>query len=171
MQDDADNSQKASAPPPSPVVESERDALLDSHMLEQFAHAVAFGVPVPQALQQAGYKNTTAALGYSLLKQPRVTDIIEEDKRWLREKMAASQEQIVAQLDNDRSFAYAMENAGAAVAATMAKAKVLGMADPHAVKGGAPKRVIIEWGDEDQDPLEVAKIEAASKAILPEEAA
>lgn len=152
-----------------PSVETESDALLDSAKREQFAHAVAFGVPVPHALRQAGYTNTTAGLGYALLKDPRVVEIIDDDRAWMRDKLKISQEQIVAQLDNDRAFAYACENAGAAVAATMAKAKVVGIADPHSGKG-APKRVIIEWDDD--DPADIARIEAmASRAILPEEAA
>jgi hypothetical protein len=154
----ADLAQGSDKPPD--VVESpdaQSDALdvsIDSHRREQFAHAVAFGVPVPQALHQAGFQNVTVALGYSLLRDQDVIDIIDADRAWMREKMKISQEQIVAQLDNDRAFAYACENAGAAVAATMAKAKVVGIADPHAGKGG-PKRVIIEWGsDEDQQLLE-----------------
>jgi|SRR5690349_2871223 len=145
-----------------PKVETESDALLDSHRLVQFAHAVAFGVPVPQALRQAGYTNTTPALGYRLLRDEAVQNTIKEDHAWLREKMAVSQEQIVAQLDNDRAFAYACENPGAALAATMAKAKVVGIADPHAGKG-APKRLIIEWGDE-SDPLQIAKAETGEAA-------
>lgn len=138
-----------------PKVETESDALQDSYRLEQFAHAVAFGVPVPQALRQAGYTNTTAGLGYVLLRNERVQEIIKEDQTWLREKMAVSQEQIVAQLDNDRAFAYSCENPGAALAATMAKAKVVGIADPHAGKG-APKRLVIEWGDDDSASGEAA---------------
>lgn len=149
-QDAMSDAQTEQTPPARPVVESESDALVDSHRRELFAHAVAFGVPAPQALQQAGYQNTTVALAYDLLKREDVAAIIAEDHAWLREKMQVSQAQIVAQLDNDRAFAYACENAGAAVAATMAKAKVVGIADPSAGKG-APKRVIIEWGSDDSE--------------------
>lgn len=126
------------------------DSSLEAYRLETFAHAVAFGVPIPQALLQAGYETHTVVLGAQLLRDEAVLKIIEDDRAWMREKMQVSQEQIISQLDRDRDFAYACENPNAAVAATMNKAKVFGIADPHAGKG-APKRVIIEWGDDDQD--------------------
>lgn len=129
---------------------TEPDSLdLESHRKEQFAHAVAFGAPYPIALQQAGYKVTTPALAFNLLKDEVVTAIIDADRAWLRDKIKISQEQIVAQLDADRAFAYSCENPAAAVAATMNKAKVVGIADPHSGKG-MPRRLIIEWADQDE---------------------
>ena len=126
------------------------DAGVETFRNETFAHAVAFGVPIPHALQQAGFEDTSVVLGARLLRDPEVVRIIEEDREWMREKYKVSQEQIIAQLDRDREFAYSCENPTAAVAATMNKAKVYGIADPAAGKG-APKRVIIEWGDEEED--------------------
>ena len=152
---------ETSNPPEVPVPRVEAhdvEALEDRHRREQFAHAVAFGVPIPQALNHAGYTVTTPSLGYSLIRDPFVTDIIDADRAWMREKLKISQEQIIAQLDHDRAFAYACENPAAAVSATMNKAKVVGIADPHGVSGkGAPKRVIIEWeGDDDGSPEALA---------------
>lgn len=127
------------------------DSGLDVFRKETFAHAVAFGVPIPQAVASAGYDSPSLALGVSLLKDAEVQRIIDADREWMREKMKVSQEQIISQLDRDREFAYLCENPTAAVAATMNKAKVYGIADPHGGKG-APKRVIIEWGDTDDEP-------------------
>lgn len=131
----------------------------DRHQREAFAHAVAFGVPIPHALRQSGYVDTTPALGYYLLRDEAVTAIIDEDRAWMREKMKLSQEQIIAQLDNDRAFAYTCGMPAAAVAATMAKAKVAGMADPMGMQKGMPRRVIVEWGSDDDDVVAAAAAE------------
>jgi hypothetical protein len=129
------------------------DDSLEQHRKEVFAHAVAFGVPIPQALVQASYEPATFALGAMLLKDEEVQRIISADREWMREKMKVSQEQIIAQLDRDREFAYLCDNPSAAVSATMNKAKVYGIADPSGGKG-APKRVIIEWNDSDVEIAE-----------------
>lgn len=134
------------------------DADTEKFRKETFAHAVAFGVPIPQALLQAGYETHTIVLGASLLRDEAVLQIIEDDRSWMREKMKVSQEQIISQLDRDRDFAYQCENPTAAVAATMNKAKVFGIADPHGGKG-APKRVIIEWNDDEDASSETPQLE------------
>lgn len=123
--------------------------------MEQFAHAVAFGVPLPHALAYAGFEVRTVTFAFELMRREDVQDIIRADREWLREKNSVSIEQIAAQLDNDRAFAYSCENPSAAVSATMSKAKLYGLGDPSAQRG-VPKRVIIEWGDEGDVPEEVA---------------
>jgi hypothetical protein len=117
--------------------------------VEQFAHAVAFGAPLPHALRQAGYQDTTVAFAFSLMQRQDVQDFIQKDREWLREKYALSLEQIAVQLDNDRAFAYSCENPSAAVAATMSKAKIYGLGDPERTKG-MPRKITIEWNDGDE---------------------
>lgn len=118
--------------------------------LEAFAHAIAFGVPMRLALTQAGYEKPSSSLGFLLLKDPRVVDIIEADRVWLREKLAASKESLAMQLDQDREFAYAEGNPSAAVSASIGKARVLGFMDVGS-SNKAPSKITIEWGDTSQE--------------------
>ena len=116
--------------------------------MEQFAHNFAFGYPVKESLRAAGYSQTSAAFGMSLLKRADVQAIIEEDREWLRTKMVASLDSIAAQLDRDREFAYECENPSAAIQASMNKAKLLGFMDNN--DKNMPKKITIVWEDEDE---------------------
>lgn len=127
-------------------------AIGDDFRLEAFAHAIAFGVPMSHALTQSGYERPSSSLGFLLLKDPRVAEIIEADRAWLREKMAQSKEALAAQLDHDREFAYAEGNPSAAVSASIGKARVLGFMDVGSA-GKAPARITIEWGDTSTEPI------------------
>lgn len=120
--------------------------------LEAFAHALAFGVPMSAALLQAGYEKPTTSLGFLLLKDARVAAIIEADRAWLREKLAASREAIAAQLDHDREFAYAEGNPSAAVAASLGKARIYGFMDVGS-SNRAPSKITIEWGAESTETI------------------
>src|SRR5262245_43879793 len=124
-----------------PVVDPSPD-----FQLEAFAHAVAFGVPIAVALAQAGYEKPSSSLGYLLLKDPRAIAIIDADRSWLREKMAAGREALAAQLDHDREFAYLQNNPSAAVSASIGKARILGFMDVGSTNK-APSKITIEWGD------------------------
>lgn len=120
--------------------------------LEAFAHAIAFGVPMTVALSRAGYEKPSSSLGLLLLKDPRTMAIIEADRAWLREKLAASREQIAAQLDHDREFAYAEGNPSAAVSASLGKAKIYGFMDVGS-SNKAPSKITIEWGPESTEVI------------------
>ena len=113
--------------------------------LEQFAHNFAFGMPIKECLRAAGYANATVAFGMSLLKRADVQTIIEEDREWIKSKLASSVDSIAQQLDRDREFAYACENPSAAIQASMNKAKLLGFMDNN--DKNMPKKITIEWDD------------------------
>lgn len=117
-----------------------------------FAHAIAFGRPMSRALLESGYASTSAALGRSILIKPEVQAIIAKDREWLRDKQQASKEALAAQLDSDREFAYTLDQPGAAVAATMGKAKIYGFMDPGAT-GRIPTKITISWGDESSETI------------------
>lgn len=124
------------------------NADLEHFKKEQFATLYAFGTPIPMALMQAGYDSPSMALGLMLLKDEKVQAIIHENRAWMREKIAVSVESLASQLDRDREYAYACENPGAAVSATMGKAKLYGLDSGAGANKGLPKRIVIEWVDE-----------------------
>ncbi len=115
---------------------------------EQFATLYAFGTPINQALAGAGYEAPSMALGLMLLKDEQVQAVIHANRNWMREKIAVSVESLASQLDRDREYAYACENPGAAVSATMGKAKLYGLDSGAGANKGLPKRIVIEWADE-----------------------
>lgn len=116
---------------------------------EQFAHQYAFGVPLQQALAAAGYKPASVSIGIQLLQDPHVLGIIQNDRDWIKAKLVESTQSIAQQLDRDREYAYAMGNPGAAVTASMNKAKVLGLLEPDQ-SSKVPARIVIEWQNEEQ---------------------
>jgi hypothetical protein len=120
------------------------DDTFEQQRLDQFVAQFAYGVPVPQALISAGYDIHTVSFGYSLLKSPEAQLILDTTREWIKTKLTASLESVVQQLDRDREFAYECEQPGAAVTATMNKAKLLGFMDEKKV----PAKITIEWGDQ-----------------------
>lgn len=121
-------------------------------MEEAFAHAYAFGSPPLVALRQAGYETPSMVLFAALMRKTNVEAIIQADRSWYQNKMAASKEALAMQLDTDRDFAYASGNPGAAVAATMGKAKIHGFMDAGGA-GRVPSRIVIEWGDDSTETI------------------
>jgi hypothetical protein len=119
---------------------------------ELFAHAVAFGTPPQLALRQAGYENLSPALAGALLRKSSVQATIEKDQEWFRSKIATSKEFLAAQLDADREFAYGADNPGAAIQATMGKARLLGHLDGASSKS-TPSKIVIEWGTDSQEVI------------------
>jgi hypothetical protein len=123
------------------------DAELD--MMGQFANQFAFGMPLGQALLAAGYGTRNAAKAYELLRKPYVQGIINETREWIKGQLADNVQTLLQQLDQDREFAYKMENPAAAVSATNAKAKLMGLLDPQG-DGKTPKKITIVWDDKEE---------------------
>src|SRR5262245_1265113 len=98
---------------------------------EQFCSLYTFGTPIPRALEEAGYEIKTISFGFNLLKRAEAQEIINEHRTFIKEKLSSSIESIVQQLDRDRDLAWRCENAGAAVQASMSKAKLLGYLEPN----------------------------------------
>jgi len=123
------------------------DTYQEKLQAEQFAAQFAFGVGIPEALKSAGYEVHTISFGMSLLRQPEIMALVDGHRDWIKTKLAHSLETVIQQLDRDREFAYQTEQAGAAVSATMNKAKLLGYLESD--QKGMPKKIVITWGEDE----------------------
>jgi hypothetical protein len=116
---------------------------------ERFAQEVSKGKTAEEAYVSAGYlpsRKNASRLRTNEGIQSRIEEILSR----AAEKVAVTVHDIAIQLDEDRAFAKACGAASAAVAATMGKAKVLGLiVDKTTVSGpgGAPMehRVVVEF--------------------------
>lgn len=117
-------------------------------MRANYASLYAYGVAIPEALINAGYASRSLILGLKLLELEDVRAVIDQVRQHISSSMAAQKDDILSQLDRDRDFAYSIKNAAAAVSATMAKAKIMGLLDPDA-STKVPRKILIEWGADD----------------------
>jgi phage terminase small subunit len=111
----------------------------------QFAALYCYGQTLPQALMGAGYGTRSLNTALSLLRDPYVLQCIADTREWINSKLADNANTILEQLERDRELAHTMENPSAAVAATMAKAKLLGLLELNAKQ---PSKLVITWGDD-----------------------
>jgi phage terminase small subunit len=93
---------------------------------ERFCQALVGGETLAQAYVTAGYKPNEKNAA-RLKKIEGVTARIAELQEKAADMAVLTAADIARQLDEDRAFAKAMEVPGAMVAATMGKAKVLGL--------------------------------------------
>lgn len=104
---------------------------------ERFAQEVAIGKTAGPAYEAAGYNakgHAAEAAGSRLLKNVEVKARVAEVQGKGAERASKTVADIVRQLETDRALAYKRGNASAAVSATMAQAKVLGLiVDKHLV--------------------------------------
>lgn len=135
-----------------PINDVERMEAEDTARMRIFAASYVMGVPITRALRQAGFDRPNKALGLKLLQDPFVQAEFERNLETLRNSLFQQKEIIIAQLDEDRAYAYDTENAGAAVAATVAKAKILGLLEkPN--ESNMPKKITVEWGNESSETI------------------
>ncbi len=92
---------------------------------EIFAHELAKGASQMAAFRTAGYKPIEAN-ACRLANNDKVVIRVHELKAAAAERTICTIHDIADQLDEDRRFARELENASAAISATMGKAKVLG---------------------------------------------
>lgn len=135
-----------------PMNDVERMEAEDAARMRIFAATYSMGVPIVRALRQAGYDKPNKALGLKLLADPYVQAELERNLETLRNSLFQQREVVIAQLDEDRAYAYDTENASAAVAATVAKAKILGLMDRPSEKN-MPSKITVEWGTESQETI------------------
>lgn len=121
-------------------------------MEEAFAHAYAFGKTPRAAMKEAGYSNSNMTLFAALMRKPNVEEIIAKDREWYQNKMAVSKESLAMQLDEDREYAYNCDMPGAAVSATLGKAKIYGFMDPSS-SSRVPSKITIQWGGDSDEPI------------------
>ena len=119
-----------------------------------FATHIAYGAAIPDALSAAGYTSLALHLGWQLLSYPDVRDQVDRHRRYIRDKQARGVNELVEQLERDREFAIETRNAGVAVAATLAQAKLLGALDPNGQLKAGQKRMVITWGGDDDAIIE-----------------
>lgn len=93
---------------------------------EAFARLVFRGVPPYKAYPQAGYKPDKGN-PYRLTENDRVKRRLAQLQERAAVKASVTVETIAAQLDEDRAFAKRVEQAGPALQATVAKAKLYGL--------------------------------------------
>jgi hypothetical protein len=124
-----------------------------------FAHHIAYGSAIPDALHGAGYTSDALHLGWTLLSYPDVREQVDRHRKYIRDKQSRSVAELVEQLDRDREFAIETRNAATAVAATLAQARILGALDPATaqLKAGQ-KRLVLTWGGEDFAGIDPDKI-------------
>jgi hypothetical protein len=120
----------------------------DRTRLEQFATLYALGTPIPEALKEAGFTTKSLSLGYRLLHDPLVIEIVDQTRQWAAEKLALSVNSVIEQLQRDRDFAYALSNPGAAIQASSMIARIIGALEPSS---RTPAKITIEWGGSDTE--------------------
>lgn len=115
---------------------------------ERFAQGLAKGETADAAYENAGYKPNRGN-ATRLKANESVSQRVAEIQGKAAERAEITVADIAKQLDEDRTFARQMKSASAAVAATMGKAKVLGLvvdkAQVDADVAFSPKPTIIEF--------------------------
>lgn len=106
---------------------------------ERFAQELAKGKSATEAMKASGYsdpRNSTR-----LTKNDEIAARVDELQAAAAKSVELTVHDIARQLDEDRAFAKEQGSASAAVAATMGKAKILGLIvdkSEHTGKDGAP---------------------------------
>ena len=120
-----------------------------------FVRGYASGKTLGRTLSAAGYTGRSESFALELLNMPNVQEEMEKTFQILRNLIAMSKEAIIAQLDEDRSFAYQQESPAAAINATVAKAKILGFLD-KAETNRLPPSMELGWGALSKKPTHAA---------------
>lgn len=100
--------------------------ILENPRQEKFCQLRATGMTLEQAYAEAGYK-ADAKNAERMTKNDGVKARILELQAETVERFEVTVETIARQLDEDRDFAYACKQPGAAATATIAKAKLFGL--------------------------------------------
>ena len=119
-----------------------------------------------QAAIRAGYSEKTATMqGSRLLRYDNVQAAVERGEAEIAASLAITVEGVAAQLDEDRALALANNQAGAAVSASMGKAKLAGLlVDRQDVTGTVSveriERLIVDPQVIEHEPQPVAALDA-----------
>jgi len=154
VSDDTDTSPPVADPPSPPPPPPTQEELEEEVRRSIFATHIAYGAVIPDALSAAGYSSIALHLGWQLLSYPDVRDQVDRHRQYIRDKQARGVNELVEQLERDREFAIETRNAGVAVAATLAQAKLLGALDPNGQLKAGQKRMVITWGGDDDALVE-----------------
>lgn len=125
-----------------------------SHQQQQFINEYLTTGNGKQAAIAAGYSANTAQVQASrLLKQPAIRHAVEAQQQAASIETQTTMQDLLAELEAARVEALAQGQCGAAISATMGKAKLLGLDKPKD-QTGQPKdevtKIIIEFMDDDQ---------------------
>ena len=112
---------------------------------QRFVEEYLIDLNATQAAIRAGYSERTATEQASrLLTNVKVREVIDKAQAKRRERLEVTVDSISAEYDEDRRLAYQRGQAGAAVSATTAKAKLHGlMKDKQQVQGD----IVVRWKD------------------------
>ncbi len=106
----------------------EKGGALKNSRHERFAIALANGVPQTRAYIQAGYSEKGASGSASQLQaNPSISARVKEIKQLNLERNNMNLDTILAEIENTRKLAIALGQCHAAIAASVAKAKFLGL--------------------------------------------
>lgn len=128
---------------------------------ERFAQELAKGKTQIEAYTVAGYKPDDGAAA-RLSGNVRVAARVDELKSRAAEKAVVTAADIARQLDEDRAFAKSVNQAGAAVSASLGKAKLLGLMPErheHTGRNGGP----IEYRDLGEEEIDARLAALAEK--------
>lgn len=118
------------------MAKDDGSASLENARWEKFAQNCVKGMSQDEAYVEAGFKRNSGNAN-RLAQRPEVVARIAFLQSRAAERALITADDIARQLDADRDFARAEKQAGAAVSATMGKAKVLGLIierHRHAIK-------------------------------------
>jgi len=99
---------------------------LSDHSEETFAQGLAYGFTAMSAAEEAGL-SVTAIEASHLSSQPHIIARVNELVATQSFDMSNEHLRVARQLEQDRDFAYRLGNPGAAINATVQRAKVLGV--------------------------------------------
>jgi phage terminase small subunit len=113
---------------------------------QRFVAEYLIDLNATQAAIRAGYSARTAGeIGYELLKKPEIAAAVAKGQQKAIERCEVTRDTIARQLDDDRGLAHKVKQAGAAVSASVAKAKLFGLMREqleHTGKDGGPIQTV-----------------------------
>lgn len=138
---------------------------LKSQRQERFAQLIKQGVPPYRAYPLAGYRPNNGA-PYHLAETRRVKARIAELNRGMAMKTRVTVDSISSQLDEDRQFAVKVDQAGPALNATIAKAKLHGLMVDRKESGAPGEFANLQTADEVLALVRAELGEAAAAALV-----
>jgi len=138
---------------------------LKSQRQERFCQLIKQGLPPYRAYPAAGYKPDNGA-PYRLSEKARIKERIAKLTIGLAMQTRVTVETISSQLDEDRAFAVRVEQAGPALNATIAKAKLHGLIVDRKETGQPGDFAALQTADEVLAMVRQELGEAAAAALI-----
>jgi phage terminase small subunit len=104
--------------------------VLSNAKQERFCQQLALGKTASEAYELAGYKPSRSNASVLKAKQniaDRIAEILQESEKTVLKQIEYTRDVLLSELEEARQLALRLRQASAAVAATMGKAKILGL--------------------------------------------